>query len=392
MLQDWDNRMKTGVIMSLSKMMDDFSGKTWGQLNKANMIPGAKNTAKFSKELQRYGINKAEWNLIRKAKEDVDGQNLITPDGVRKIKPTKEITEEFIEETANKLRMFYIDSARTAVPTPGAAQRAMGKLGTQRGTIKGEIMRSFWQFKSFMWTIMTRTWGRELSAGKIKGMSAIGGTAVAATMLGFLSNWMSAVSRGERYGNKWNTAKNEIKNLGDYGKAGGLLTEALLRGGGLGFYGDLIFADPKERARKGVTGAVGPVLQMADEVAVKLPYAWYNYATSNKANKDLKAKSLRTALRYTPVLNFTQMAYAKTAFDLMVFDDMSEMLSPGYQMRMRRRALQKYGTEYWTHDTEPFGPRIDLAPQAKANKKSDPKQADNYRRFKEKYGNKKIFF
>ena len=56
---------------------------------------------------------------------------------------------KYKDELKTKLSAYFIDSADSAIPTPGARERAIMNQGHERGTVMGEALRLFAQFKSF---------------------------------------------------------------------------------------------------------------------------------------------------------------------------------------------------------------------------------------------------
>ena len=94
----------------------------------------------------------------------VDGRNYMTSSGVETIsddliervvlakanasrkRPLKEATQamkdKYRDQLSTKIAVYLTDSADTAIPTPGAKERAIMNQGTERGTVLGEALRS----------------------------------------------------------------------------------------------------------------------------------------------------------------------------------------------------------------------------------------------------------
>jgi hypothetical protein len=111
----------------------------------ANMTKQYKTIPKKMKhQMSKYGITQQDWNVIRKqGGEFMDVTTL--PD-----------------DLSYKMRQYVTEESNYAVLEPGASNQAYMSLGTQAGTVKGELARSATQFKSFMvagiLTHLSRIW------------------------------------------------------------------------------------------------------------------------------------------------------------------------------------------------------------------------------------------
>ncbi|RLC46529.1 MAG: hypothetical protein DRH57_05925, partial [Candidatus Cloacimonadota bacterium] len=87
---------------------------------------------KLKNQMKAYGITQKDWETMRAQKGDfLDVTKL--PD-----------------ELNQKMRKYISEEAQYAVLEPGAANQAYMSLGTNAGTIGGEVVRSATQFKSFL--------------------------------------------------------------------------------------------------------------------------------------------------------------------------------------------------------------------------------------------------
>src|SRR3546814_3036334 len=75
------------------------------------------------------------------------------------------------EQAATRLLGTILEETDIAVIEPGVRERALMMSHLQRGSLKGELTRSFFLFKSFPIAMVTRHWARALSAPTLQGRS-----------------------------------------------------------------------------------------------------------------------------------------------------------------------------------------------------------------------------
>jgi hypothetical protein len=87
------------------------------------------------------------------------------------------VAQRVRQEAVTKLLGAINSESRYAIVEPGWRERSQLYANLQRGTIKGELMRSFWQFKSFPIAQFERMWDVAMSrptfGGKIGVLSAL---------------------------------------------------------------------------------------------------------------------------------------------------------------------------------------------------------------------------
>src|SRR3546814_964367 len=76
------------------------------------------------------------------------------------------------EQAATRLLGTILEETDIAVIEPGVRERALMMSHLQRGSLKGELTRSFFLFKSFPIAMVTRHWARALSAPTLQGRAA----------------------------------------------------------------------------------------------------------------------------------------------------------------------------------------------------------------------------
>jgi len=217
-----------------------------------------------------------------------------------------------------------------AVIEPGWHERAIMYGGIQRGTMKGELIRSFYQFKAFPFTQFEKMIelgaSRPTMGGKIGFLAMV---PVMQTIAGAMLIQTQEILAGKDPRPMWDWK---------------FMAAAFLKGGSLGLYGDFLFSQ-SGTTRHGsgpLEAAAGPVIgSFADLVslAAKAPGLI-------NAGKDpqVAAKALNIAKGYIPGQN---LWYTKAATDHLIFQAAQEALNPGYLSSMRSRNRAEFGNDFW---------------------------------------------
>lgn len=340
----WNYAQKVGVAKILSADLATKKGKGFGELS---------DTVRNS--LSRYGITEAEWDIIRQQDtKAVDGRDYLTSDGInalsddvirqaaldkansnrkRKLKePTQAMMDKYRNDLRTKLATYYMDSADTAIPTPGAKERAIMNQGLERGTVLGEAIRAVMQLKGFPITYITKGLQRQRYAKIQEGKSGMMGIAqmmVGTTMMGYLAVTTKDILKG----------KEPMEVFSDeYGLNPELLTKAFIQGGGAGIYGDFLFGEYNRYGQSLTQTLAGPTFGTIDDIAkiYSNVLAGDTDAITRDASKFLVSN--------TPGLN---LFYTKAALDYLFIYGLMEHTNPGYLRRMERRMRKDLDQEYF---------------------------------------------
>lgn len=255
------------------------------------------------------------------------------------------------DQVATKLLSYVIDEAQFAVVNPDIATRTIVTGGgMQAGTVKGEAMRSFAQFKSFPIAMMTRHWrrifetpqgleGAPTGYGAGSDLGALGnriavfaGLNVTLMMLGAIVLQNKALVQG--------------KDPYDM-TTGKFWSRAAAQGGGAGYLGDLLFKDPTEQrgntAEQVVGTVLGPTAGAAAGLAgdIMLTNAW-------EAAKGKDTKMAAEALRWgNSLLPYQSLWWARGVWERAFLHNAQEALNPGYLSRMQQRAQKDWQQGFW---------------------------------------------
>lgn len=237
-------------------------------------------------------------------------------------------------DAALRLLGVTLEETDMAVIRPGAADRFLTGAGMERGTWKGELTRSFFQFKSFPLAMISRHWMRGLSMETAGGKAAyLASLVVATTVLGAIAQSVNDLLSGKDIRNYNPAEEHGVRNW----------LAAFLKGGSLGLYGDFLFSGATQHSQAGPLAAMlGPVAGLVEE-AFKLTQGNIVEAMQGK-DTNFGAELTRFVRGNTPGAS---LWYAKAALDHLIFHQLQEYFSPGYLTQMQRRAEREFGQTYW---------------------------------------------
>jgi hypothetical protein len=340
----WNDSHRTGMSLIMSNFYANNANLSFAKLG-----PRLRNV------MQQYDIGRLEWNIYRNhaIKTAANGEKYLVSEGlddvddavIRKYlgqkgiqNPSKRAVQEARDDLISRLDTFFMDRADHGIPMPGAAERAIMNQGTEAGTLLGEILRHFSQFKSFPITMIRRGMGREMygGVGGKKDISGLVQLMVATTLFGY----------GAMY------AKDILKNrtprtfTGDLENDSKLMFAAMAQGGGLGIYGDFLFGEFSRYGRSALSTLAGPTLGQVDDVAE----LWTRFRTG----EDLAAQTVRMAINNTP---FQNLFYTRTALDFMFLYQLQETVNPGYLSRMENRIMRENNQRFFISPSSkiPYG-------------------------------------
>lgn len=340
------NAMTAGAQRAFGAvMMDTIGSMTRRFQDFANM------DAADAKRLQGMGVTDTDWSVWRLAQpEDWRGvgDEVLTANSIYRIKDAdlvplarqlKTTPQRLKDQAATKLLGTVLDETNMAIIEPGAREKALMYGGNERGTVKGELWRSFWQFKSFSIAMMMRHARRGMAQdgwGKAGYLAALMATT---TVLGGMAIQLGEVAMGR-------DPKNMLddETLGVPGLRFGMA--AFLKGGSLGLYGDFLFSDTSQGGSSPLAAIGGPIAGDLEQI-----FKLKDSAAEGEVNQT-GGKLVRLAKSHLP---FANLWYTKAATDHLIFNQLQEYFSPGYLRRMKQRARKEFGQSFWWEpgDTSP---------------------------------------
>ena len=257
-----------------------------------------------------------------------------------------ELPDKLRREAVLRLLGVVGEETDMAVIRPGAADKFLTGAGMERGTWKGELTRSFFQFKAFPLAMIARHWMRGMNMDTAGGKAIYLGSLVAGTtILGAVAQSINDLLQGKDPRNYNPAEEHGVKNW----------MAAFLKGGSLGLYGDFLFSGATQANQAGpIASLLGPVAGLVEE-AFKLTQGNIVQALQGK-DTNFGAEAVRFVKGNTPGAS---LWYAKAALDHIIFHQLQEYFSPGYLATMQRRAQKEFGQSYfWTPGTGISGMRL----------------------------------
>jgi hypothetical protein len=205
----------------------------------------------------------------------------------------------------------------------------------RRGTIEdspeGQVIRLMSQFKSYSVTMVTKFMDmyRHEVVGELDGIAAktmsIAPLMVSMTGLGYLSMAAKDIANNK-------TPKDPFDR--------DTMTEAMVKGGVGGIYGDFLLGTFDSRNGRSALGAIG------GPVAGKFNDTMDLFTQLKEAGLHGDPSKVRAsqALRYIVNIFPGNMPFVRQGLDWLVFNSFAESLSPGYNQRIKKR-MEEYGQE-----------------------------------------------
>ncbi len=276
--------------------------------------------------LESKGVTEEIFQVWKKADlEDWRGNDMLTPDAIYRI---PDLSPEKKQDAALKLLAHVLEEIDMAVVVPQAKDRAMMTAGLQKGTWKGEITRSFWLFKGFPVSVIARHYGRAMSFQSPVGKAAyIGAFVAGSTILGAFSQQIYEIMNGR-----------DPKDM----TKGKFWTQAVLKGGSLGVYGDFVFQTNTTYGNTPLAVLSGPVAGYVEDV-VGLTQGNIIQAFQGKET-NIGPEALRLIKSNIPLQN---LWYTRAVTDRLIFQNLQEMIDPGYTRKIERKMKKEYGQEFW---------------------------------------------
>lgn len=296
--------------------------------------------------LARKGITDAEWQVYRRAGLNAD--DAVTPHEIWSVpdEKLKDLGDPLaLKRSATTALMAHIsEEAGMGVMETGARERARVAqyIDADENKVWGQIGRSVMLFKTFTSSMMMKHWERMGSMGTLGGKAMYGtilgiyGTAIAATVNAIVRPFIAGLNPPS------------IKDKRFW-------ASAILRGGGLGYFGDFLYEQMNSKDQSLGAAAVGPTGTTMADIWNVTGAALIKKQKGERT--DEKANLIKLARDNNPLL---KTWYTQALWDHLLWYNLQEAANPGYLDRMTDRQ-QAYGRSYfWSpHDTLPsHGPDI----------------------------------
>lgn len=295
--------------------------------------------------MEKTGLNERAWEVMRLADPVVDrkGNQLMSARSIYeipddKLKPFGD-PQKVRDEVATQFQAHLLDEQGMAVVEAGLRERTWMSAGQKKGTGMGELVKSMLQFKSFPAAFLMRHGSRALSMEKGTSKAAYGASIFAmTTLLGALAVQLKELANGNDPSTMWDSD--------DPQKAMNFWTRSAVQGGGLSILGDILVAGTDTSGRSASDFMVGP---LGSDVKAVLGLTVGNL-TQYYDDKDTNAsnEAFRLLKNKIPAQN---LWYTKAATNRMIFDELQDVIAPGYREKYLRKAEREHDrTRFWGDD------------------------------------------
>ncbi len=284
----------------------------------------------FRGALDRYGIGAEDWDVIRgvDAHEPRPGAMFIRP---------ADLVEAGHQAQAEKLSRLTTTEMDYAVIDNDPLTRSLVLGSSQPGTAGGEVRRSVAMYKSFPATFVLMHFARATARGwdaSRLGHAALSFAAI--TALGALSMQSKEILAGRDPLSLDPTTGNGARAWG----------RAIIQGGGLGVFGDLLSVDQTKTGNTWAATFAGPVASATETLLAD--FVVKNIQQAGKGHEShFLGDALYAAGRQVPG---SSLWFARAAFQGAVLDQLALMADPRTPERFRRfeeTSRKEFGQAYW---------------------------------------------
>jgi len=295
--------------------------------------------------MEKTGLSERAWEVMRLADPVVDrkGNQLMSARSIYEIPDEKLLAfgdpSRVRDEIASQFQAHLLDEQGMAVVEAGLRERTFMSAGQKKGTIVGEILKSMMQFKSFPASFLMRHGSRAMSFEKGISKASYGISLFAiTTMLGALVVQLKELANGNDPQTMFDSE--------DPQKSINFLTRSAIQGGGLSILGDILVAGTDTSGRSSSDFLIGPFGSDVKSIlglTVGNLTQYYEGKDTNAANEAYKLIKNKI-----PAQN---LWYTKAATNRLIFDEMQDMIAPGYREKLLRKAEREQDrTRYWGDD------------------------------------------
>lgn len=342
MLQHADRSMRNHTALSGANVVTGAAADrvlTWSGLNvwtdsgsramaQAFMVEASRHAARslddiakvdprFARRLRGQGVRPEDWDIIRSARpQDLEGAGgMITMMEVVNSAPG----DRRVFEAAVRYSAAVNAVAEEGVPRGTAhAQDLMGRAANP-GSPAGELSRTGGQFLTYAVTVMSsqlRAIAWELTDfGRLRGGAYVAGAFAAYTMGGILAEQIREIWLNGRDARPLDTS---------------LVLKGVMRGGGLGAFGDYILGDFSRGSSQVAGRGIGPVPSLAIEGLATL-------AIGNRLEGDEVPGARRAVDLAKRMVPFQNMWMVRPAMERMVWDRLHLLADPTAYRNWRRK-------------------------------------------------------
>jgi hypothetical protein len=284
------------------------------------------NDLPFKETLEKHGIGEADWAAYSEIPDTDFGSGAV-------FKHPKELKDTRL---GDRIMTMIVDEGRRMVPDSTVQGRAAFVGSTRGGTLSGELLRSAAMFRGFpmgIYYLIMRD--AVLKASMKDRVSYISTYMLYMTMAGAVTLQTKELLAGRD--------PLAMLDTSDPKRTAAFWGNAILRGGGLGVFGDFLFSDLNSYGRGLPETLAGPMAQfMGDSLNLSFGNALQALL---QEDTDFAIELNRYVQSYTP-----KPFYARLLLERMFFDNVTAMVDPKARQKIKRaerRALEERGQTFW---------------------------------------------
>lgn len=278
----------------------------------------------------RYGIGAEDWEILRKVTpgEGANGSKWLDPAQVGKANP--QLADRYLE--------MILQETEYAVPSGTLRGRAAFISDAQPGTFWGEVIRSGVMFKSFAATFTILHGARiyrQIAASPAKGAAYAGAVLLTTTLGGMASLWLKDVVAG----------RDPRPMDGPDGNPTAFILASMMQGGGLGIFGDFLFADINRYGGGLATTLAGPVAERGTQLINLTAGNLIQLAAGEDTNFTSELRRFAGGMVPGSTIWYLRMGWQR-----MFLDQLEAIADPGAYGSFRRRAQffeREHGNQHW---------------------------------------------
>lgn len=292
--------------------------------------------------LEEFGVSEDVWKALQKCKpEELNGSHFLTINSIKNAASKNgDIDGLNVDKLVSTYLSFVMDDSFMASLQPDLMTRSITNWGKSRGTVAGEFIRSIFLFKSFPIAMFTRHLQRSKDLYRYK-LQTDGQGAAIWSRVGYMSSLVVSTTLVAYVANMFKDLINgsDVKDPTTLDA----FKRAFTAGGGMGFIGDILVSgmDDYKYGHPALMNMAGPVLSTAMDA--------YTIFDKFKDNKDIGANTIRIIKGNLPVVN---LWYTKQLLNHAVFNQIQEMMNPGYHRRIEQKIRKNQGVGCWWKPTE----------------------------------------
>lgn len=284
----------------------------------------------FRRYLAGYGIGADEWAVIQASEAHTPAS------GSAGILRPADIAGDGLDRQRFEIAMRYSEAIHgfmeEATPSGNITTRSRLRGDARPGSIAGEIRLSMAMFLTFPVSYLSttvRALTHELHSGNPRQAAAFASMALIGTTLGgYVAIQLAQLRDGK-----------DPKPISP-----SIMVEALLKGGGLGVWGDLFLHDVTRMGATPLERATGPVAQLGSDLTKVFAPGLLLDPDERYSRADA---ARRMAARYTPFANMWQ---SRLAYNRLFIDQLQYLTDPRAHRKQRdraRRMEREQGQGFW---------------------------------------------